>query len=274
MADQSIEESNPPDERGEKFSPELRERLLLWCGRHCCLCGKSCGLFIEIHHIVPRYKGGGSDADNALPVCFDCHGKLSHYDDRQPKGTKYRADELKERREQIYEENTRRLVPALEYKVDSELARVIKKRPDGETIMEVSLRKLPDVGFRIKHPGGTPSVKVTVKLDSYVDGQLTATKADSLYRGEQRWNLNPGEGVGGHFEAPPNAATARDLRVVINLTIFDAYERPHPLLPVTWVFQPLNPPAAGLGTWWLDPVGPDVISERITERFRPDRTVK
>jgi 5-methylcytosine-specific restriction endonuclease McrA len=60
------------------FPSEIREKLLLWCDRHCCLCKKACDVFIECHHIVPEAQGGGDDEDNAMPVCFDCHAKLSH----------------------------------------------------------------------------------------------------------------------------------------------------------------------------------------------------
>ena len=34
------------------FSENDKIKCLLWCNRHCCLCGKACGTNIEIAHIL------------------------------------------------------------------------------------------------------------------------------------------------------------------------------------------------------------------------------
>src|SRR5258706_10434908 len=101
--------------RKTTFPDDVRERLLLWCDRHCCLCKRPCDVLIELHHIVPKAKGGDDTEDNAIPLCFDCHARVGHYDATQPKGTRYRPEELKRRRDQIYDEFTRHLVPPLDY---------------------------------------------------------------------------------------------------------------------------------------------------------------
>lgn len=222
------------------FSPELREKLLLWCDRHCCLCKRVCDVFIEVHHIVPVGAGGADDEENAMPLCFDCHAKVSHYDSAQPLGTKFKPSELKQRRDQVYDEFTRHLVPALSY----EIQRV------G--------RELPDVGFQVKHPGQAPSVQLHVRLDTYLNGEVISAPGDPLYQGKMRWNLNPNEGVNGHFHVPADACKLGvDLRVGVNVTIYDVYDRPHKLLPVTYVYS------GGIKLWWLDPVDPAQIRSRI-----------
>ena len=38
------------------FSDDVKLKCLLWSDRHCCLCGKQCGINIEIHHIIPKAK--------------------------------------------------------------------------------------------------------------------------------------------------------------------------------------------------------------------------
>lgn len=230
----------------DEFPARMREKLLLWCARHCCLCGKPCDVLIDIHHIKPVEKGGTNDEDNAIPLCFDCHGKVGHYNEMHPKGTRFREAELKMRRDQIYDKHTQHLVPALKYRITGEP------------------RELPDVGFTISHPGGTPPVRATIALDIYIDGR--ATKLQGFYGGDYRWNLNPGEGVNGHFPVPKAALRARDLRVVLNIEVFDVYGRAHCLLPVTWVFERAKP-SRTRGGWWLDPIG----SERIHERIRARR---
>jgi hypothetical protein len=170
------------------FPSDLREKLLLWCDRRCCLCKKACDVLIEVHHLIPEAAGGTDDEDNAMPLCFDCHGKLSHYDDTQPIGTKFKLEELKKRRDQVYDECTRHLVPALDYRVHQQ----------GRT--------LPFVGFLLTHSGDAPPVHLLVRLDTYVNGRLAdINRTYGLYRGQFRWHLNPKAGVNGLFEISEKA---------------------------------------------------------------------
>lgn len=222
------------------FPPDLRVKLLLWCDRRCCLCKKACDVFIEVHHIIPESEDGDDGEDNALPLCFECHGRVSHYDVKHPIGTKFRADELKKRREQVFEEFTRHLVPALQYQVQQH----------G--------RKLPDVGFSITHLGDAPPVQVSVTIDTYINGAVkNIDSVDSLYRGQVRWNLNPKEGVHGHFAVANEACNhGTDLRTGVNIVVHDIYDRPHKLLPVAYVYD------RDRNEWWLDPVDPRVSASR------------
>jgi hypothetical protein len=218
------------------FPAQLRDKLLIWCDRHCCLCKKSCGVFMEMHHIDPD---GGDDEDNAIPLCFDCHGMVSHYDSKQPKGTKFKHPELKTRREQVYDHFTRHLVPALKYGLQQHLG-------------EGRYREWPDVGLYVVHPGDTPSVRVKIKADAYVGGVLdNHPDLDPMYSGQLAWNLNPNGGISGHF---PLADSARregvDVRVGTYVTIYDCYDRHHELLPVTHVYR------WDQRAWYLDPFDP------------------
>jgi len=219
------------------FSPDLRDKLLLWCDRHCCLCKKACDVFIEVHHIDPN---GGDDEDNAIPLCFECHGRVSHYDPKQPIGTKFKSAELKKRREQIYDEFTRHLVPALSYKVYQ------------------SGRILPDVGLSVLHPGDAPSIQALIVLDTYVNGAIAnADEVDPLYRGGLRWNLNPKQVINGHFPISSEACQSGvDVRVGVTITMHDCYDRAHALLPVTYAYEPKN------NEWWLDPIDPSISAKR------------
>ena len=67
------------------FDLETRTKVLLWCDRHCCLCKKDCGINIEVHHVEPEVAGGSDDIDNAIPLCFDCHGAVQHYNNEHPR---------------------------------------------------------------------------------------------------------------------------------------------------------------------------------------------
>jgi len=107
------------------FSDEIRNKCLLWCARHCCLSGKDCGIVTEIAHIDPKRN----DQENAIPLCYDCHAKIGQYSREHPRGNRFKAEELVPRREQIYDQYTRHLVPIT-------TARIVQEDRD-----------LPGVGF-------------------------------------------------------------------------------------------------------------------------------
>jgi hypothetical protein len=140
-------------------------------------------------------------------------------------------------------------VPSLQYKIQQRL-------PNG------SCRALPDVGFTILHLGDAPPIQTLVTLDVYVDGAaVDVPEIDGLYRGEMRWNLNPKEGVSGHFLIPNSACQGDcDIRVGVKIIIHDCYDRAHSLLPATYVYGRTD------NEWWLDPVDPIESAERVRGR--------
>ncbi|HUG70912.1 MAG TPA: HNH endonuclease signature motif containing protein [Pirellulaceae bacterium] len=81
---------------------KVKENLLVRCGRHCCICNKFCAAKIEIHHIIPESEGGATAEDNGIPVCFDCHADIKHYNDKHPRGTKFSPGELRRHRERLF----------------------------------------------------------------------------------------------------------------------------------------------------------------------------
>jgi hypothetical protein len=84
------------------FDPEVKMRMFLRCERHCCLCKKQCGTKIEAAHIIDESDGGANDEENGIPLCFDCHQEVGSYNDKHPRGNKFRPDELRARRDRVY----------------------------------------------------------------------------------------------------------------------------------------------------------------------------
>lgn len=80
----------------------VKEDVLVKCKRYCCYCEKYKGRDIEVHHIVPRAKGGKDTFDNAIPLCFDCHSEIGSYNSEHPKGNSFRPNELKRIRDAFY----------------------------------------------------------------------------------------------------------------------------------------------------------------------------
>lgn len=81
---------------------EVKDEVLIKCGRHCCICHKFCGLKLELHHIKLKSEGGEDTLDNCIPLCFDCHADQRSYDHKHPKGLKYSKEELKGHRDNWY----------------------------------------------------------------------------------------------------------------------------------------------------------------------------
>jgi hypothetical protein len=57
---------------------------------------------MECHHIVPRSDGGEDSYENCIPLCFDCHAEVGHYNPEHPKGIKFTPEELRGHRDRWY----------------------------------------------------------------------------------------------------------------------------------------------------------------------------
>lgn len=114
------------------FSILVAEDLCLRCQRRCCICHKFKGTAIEVHHIDPDLKVGRDDADNGIPLCFDCHGMVGHYNTAHPRGRRYRPAELRKLRDQWFEAVARHGIGASEaIKGPAGLVRQVQQRVNG-----------------------------------------------------------------------------------------------------------------------------------------------
>ena len=214
------------------FDEKLRTRVLLWCDRHCCLCKKACGVNIEVDHIVPESENGPDELDNAIPLCFDCHSEAHRYNPDHPRGNKFKPDELKARREQVYEEFTRHLVPPVHWEVT-------------QSLLGGGARKFPDAGFVLSHLGDSLPIHALVSIHRLQKGGRPLMVAGH-YDGSKPWRLNPRFTVFGHFPVP-DSSTESEVRLEVRVTIIDQYERSHSLLPLGYVYVP------GSNSWYVEP---------------------
>ena len=84
-----------------KFNQVDADDLLVRCSRCCCICHRYCGVKIELDHIIPQADPASNDGiDNAIPVCFECHAEIHSYNDKHPRGRKFRPEELRKHRDQ------------------------------------------------------------------------------------------------------------------------------------------------------------------------------
>jgi hypothetical protein len=182
---------------------------------------------MEVAHLVPKR----SDIDSAMPLCFDCHAAIGHYNTRHPRGRKFSIKELKARRDQVYEEHTRHLVPPVNYRLTQE----------G--------RKLPDVGFEISNLGNTYPVQARIEIGLVQGSRSIGSVNSDHYNGKYLWSLNPGFLVRGHFGIPAEVLDnpTERLGAKIDVTLIDIYQREHKLLPVGYIH------VLGPEDWYFEP---------------------
>lgn len=88
---------------GKGFNPKEVSELLSQVHRRCCICHRFCGTKMETDHIDQKAEGGSDEIENAIPVCFECHAEIHSYNDKHPRGRKFRPDELKQHKNQWIE---------------------------------------------------------------------------------------------------------------------------------------------------------------------------
>lgn len=76
------------------FDKDKVSTLLAQCHRRCCVCHRFCGVKMELHHVEHKSNDGSDDIENAIPLCFECHAEVNHYNDAHPRGRKFTKEEL------------------------------------------------------------------------------------------------------------------------------------------------------------------------------------
>lgn len=212
----------------DEFSEADKIKVLLWCYRHCCLCEKPCTTNIIVHHIEQEGENL-SDIDNALPLCLECHGKIESYNPKHSVGTKFKVKEIKARRDQIYEKYTRDLVPPLVYYLTPQ-----RNNPVGRNF------RLPKVGFVIENHGTFLSTKFKVTTKVFLGAKDLKPRVNPrkpYYTGGIKWHLNAGHMFFGSFNVPRECVnSSEDLRVEVQVTAIDQYDKPHEMLPICFTY--------------------------------------
>lgn len=143
--------------------------------------------------------------DNGIPLCFDCHAAIGKYNKKHPLGNKYRYKELKTRREQIYEEYTKNLVPPIHFFLTQD--RINKKQ-----------NQLTFVGFHLQHLGDSFPIRIKVEAKIILgDRDMGLTKDHTgYYTGQVKWNLNPRTLFWGGFSIPTKYCPPNSKEELIN----------------------------------------------------------
>ena len=190
------------------FSPQTVEQVLVACGRHCCLCHKFCGTKIELHHITPRSEGGTDEIDNCVPLCFDCHAEVEHYNTKHPRGRKFTPGELKAHRDQWYGrfKQSGHDIPKTDYvELDRQVYRKLKELlPSDGSIHFIRYNNFAGFSFRLADLSDLDNFYHACEYPEFefVDPDLEGLRADLRQHisellgmiGLNTWPLNePGE---------------------------------------------------------------------------------
>lgn len=54
------------------FPEKIRKKVMEKAGYCCCVCHNT-SASLEVHHIMPKEKGGDDSIENAAPLCPNCH---------------------------------------------------------------------------------------------------------------------------------------------------------------------------------------------------------
>jgi hypothetical protein len=60
----------------DSIPPELVDKMMVKCGRRCCICRRFRPTKLQVHHIMERGQGGGNEEDNLIVACFSCHSDV------------------------------------------------------------------------------------------------------------------------------------------------------------------------------------------------------
>ncbi len=227
-------------QKRKNFTKSDKIKMLLWCDRHCCFCDKPCGVDIEIAHIGNKQD---NSFDNGIPVCYNCHSKIGMYNKLHPRGNKISPEEIKQRREQIYDKYTKQYIAPIQYVISNYI---------NPYIASQELRTYPDITFNITNLSNYLPAKLRIILQGKLNGRkidLNLTKGH--YTSDRLWNLNPKKNVNGHFKIKNKALhQLRDsdiLNIRVNITRTDILGREHTFLEEGYVFNKKG------NYWYFDP---------------------
>lgn len=77
---------------------ELVDKMMVKCGRRCCICRRFLPLRLQVHHIDERSQGGGDNEDNLIVICLTCHTDVHS---QVPFVRRFTVQELKGHRDEL-----------------------------------------------------------------------------------------------------------------------------------------------------------------------------
>lgn len=177
------------------FPDSVKTAVLLRCKRYCCKCHKACGVNIEAAHIVAEAEGGPNTEENCIPLCFDCHAEIGHYNRDHPKGNKYRPAELRVLRDETYAW----VAAGKTETAAGEASSTVAEEPVPAPISEMEIRALTVVwkggkrvaAIQVAHEMGISVDRAMVYLHELDRTHGLINWFGNMHTGGESYNLNP-----------------------------------------------------------------------------------
>jgi hypothetical protein len=103
---------------------ELVDKMMVKCGRRCCICRRFRPTKLQVHHIIERAKGGSNDEDNLIVSCMTCHSDVHT---KVPFARRFTPEELKGHRDGLVKMVAEGRLPATDTDdSDSVIANIVR----------------------------------------------------------------------------------------------------------------------------------------------------
>lgn len=80
------------------IAPEVIDRMMVKCGRRCCICRRFRPTKLQVHHIIEQNQGGSDEEDNLIVTCLSCHSDVHT---KVPFARRFSVAELKGHRDAV-----------------------------------------------------------------------------------------------------------------------------------------------------------------------------
>jgi hypothetical protein len=122
----SADRKNQPMGVGTMEIPqEVADKMMVRCGRRCCICRRFRPTKLQVHHLVERSKGGSNEEDNLIVICLSCHSDVHS---TVPFTRRFTVDEQKGHRDALIKQVADGILPIHdEDDTDLALSAVIKQ---------------------------------------------------------------------------------------------------------------------------------------------------
>ena len=105
-----------------EIPPELIDKMMVKCGRRCCICRRSRQTKLQVHHIREKGQGGSDEEDNLIVLCLSCHSDVHT---KVPFARKFSENEQKGHRDALVKRVADGVFPAEDTDDTDEAIRVV-----------------------------------------------------------------------------------------------------------------------------------------------------
>jgi hypothetical protein len=133
---------------------EVVDRMMVKCGRRCCICRHFRPTKLQVHHIHEKAKGGSHDEDNLIVTCFSCHSDVHT---KVPFARRFSEAELKAHRDALVKQVADGVLPAADTNDTDEVLRAVVEalRGTAHRTLELTAEAVEILLKAVNAAGGT-----------------------------------------------------------------------------------------------------------------------